>query len=352
MVGAIIGDLAAWTWENSHSEFYPKLVSKDASPSAYGRFLIKVAEALVKNPHCNPHKWVLELDHIPMQQSILIAIVLGWLYPKIQETVKDLHAYTLPNSKEELLANQYLAQIIFALRHGATKNDAAQVTVNGITFCSLTKNKKWQSDKGSIGSLVRSWIAFYDSYDFGSAMHNAVKPSGDRHFKAMLVGALADAMYGCEYYLIKKKYGESHLLELPQCVSKAMYNIHKQNRTFFPKNNAMTNVERHKWIDSSNPFADKIISSELYRRIVKAMYTGWENRYGFYLDDGWEYVYRSFCLLCRFQLGKQDNGTYRIVHYQKSDTGLEIKDNALEEALYSVEYDWFMYSGEINKRTI
>lgn len=153
-------------------------------------------------------------------------------------------------------------------------------------------------------------------------------------------------MYGCEYYLIKKKYGESHLLELPIYVSKAMHNIHRQNRSFFPKNNAMTNVEKHKWIDSYNPFTDKTISQELRRRIVKAMYTGWDNRYGFYLDDGWEYVYRSFCLLSRFKLSKLNDGTYRIVHYQKSDTALKIKDNALGEALYSVEHDWFMFSGE------
>lgn len=26
MLGAIIGDLAAWTWENDHKNFYPKLV--------------------------------------------------------------------------------------------------------------------------------------------------------------------------------------------------------------------------------------------------------------------------------------------------------------------------------------
>lgn len=30
--------------------------------------------------------------------------------------------------------------------------------------------------------------------------------------------------------------------------------------------------------------------------------TGWDNRYGLYLDDGWMYVYRSGCLIGRFQL--------------------------------------------------
>ena len=32
MIGAIIGDLAAWTWENDHEKFYPFLISeKDCS---------------------------------------------------------------------------------------------------------------------------------------------------------------------------------------------------------------------------------------------------------------------------------------------------------------------------------
>ena len=38
------------------------------------------------------------------------------------------------------------------------------------------------------------------------------------------------------------------------------------------------------------------------RRIVRAFYTDWDNRFGFYLDDGWVYVYRSFILLARFNL--------------------------------------------------
>lgn len=186
MVGAIIGDLAAWTWDNSHSEFYPQLVPKDTSPSTYGNFLIKVAETLIENPKYNPYKWVMEHDFFSKGQSLLIAVVLGWLYPTLEDAVKYLAAYTLSKSREELLATHYLSQLIFALRHGATKSDAAQVTVNGASFRSLTKVKKCQADQESIGSLVRSWMAFYDSFDFGSAIHNAMKLSGDRHLNAIL----------------------------------------------------------------------------------------------------------------------------------------------------------------------
>jgi len=35
MIGAFIGDLAAWTWENDHDKFYPQLFSEVAQKSVY-----------------------------------------------------------------------------------------------------------------------------------------------------------------------------------------------------------------------------------------------------------------------------------------------------------------------------
>ena len=32
---------------------------------------------------------------------------------------------------------------------------------------------------------------------------------------------------------------------------------------------------------------------EEYRRHIRSSYTGWEYRYGIYIDDGWVYVYRN-----------------------------------------------------------
>ena len=34
-------------------------------------------------------------------------------------------------------------------------------------------------------------------------------------------------------------------------------------------------------------------TEEEYRRHIRSSYTGWEYRYGIYLDDGWVYVYRN-----------------------------------------------------------
>ena len=36
MIGAVIGDLAAWTWEHDRKCFYERLVSSEAKLSGYG----------------------------------------------------------------------------------------------------------------------------------------------------------------------------------------------------------------------------------------------------------------------------------------------------------------------------
>ena len=40
MLGGIIGDLAAWTWQNDKSVFYDKLMSEEAKLSEYGAMIL------------------------------------------------------------------------------------------------------------------------------------------------------------------------------------------------------------------------------------------------------------------------------------------------------------------------
>ena len=47
MLGAIIGDLAAWTWGNDHESFYLKLVSQEAELSDYAHSLLVTCDALM-----------------------------------------------------------------------------------------------------------------------------------------------------------------------------------------------------------------------------------------------------------------------------------------------------------------
>lgn len=49
MIGAIIGDLAAWTWENDRERFYPSLISEKAVLSEYGLSVLATSDALDYN---------------------------------------------------------------------------------------------------------------------------------------------------------------------------------------------------------------------------------------------------------------------------------------------------------------
>ena len=81
------------------------------------------------------------------------------------------------------------------------------------------------------------------------------------------------------------------------------------------------------------------ITSEIHRRIIKSFEPGWEDRYSFYLDNGWVYVCRSYVLLGRFRFRKLEDGTYRLFDVQDSNEH-ELFKTGIEEALYSVEHNW------------
>jgi hypothetical protein len=203
--------------------------------------------------------------------------------------------------------------------------------------------------------VLRAWNAFYKSFDYGSALHNATKMAGDVRLNCVLTGAIADAMYGCSQYYKKLKYCHDYdmvcYLFLPKSLEekfkKELMAIRKQRewvKVFFSKNDAMTNVERHYFMPVKNPFVDKPISKELRRRILKAFQTGWECRYGFYLDNGWICVYRSHFLLGRFQLKQITESEYRIVNLQQSDDKHSVVEG-LQSALDTVERCWANEAG-------
>ncbi len=352
MIGAFIGDLAAWTWINEHDKFYPQLFSDVAEKSIYSDIMLFTSKILLENPNISRDEFMqahqcrfgLGNAKINAEYDLMRSIVIGWIYDE-NNISRALQTYCLRDEKEEVYASNFIANLIYKLRTGSSKNDAAQVEFCG-TFRSFTKEEHWKCGNGVLGYLVRAWISFYDSFDFGSAIHNAVKKQGNLNLNCILAAALADAMYGCENYFVKKKFNGGRNIEHLNFVDNSLYHLSKIKRTFFPKNNARTNVEKHFWHNSPCPFSDKVITSELKRRITKAFYTSWENRYGFYLDNGWFYVYRSFILLSRFKLKELSDGTFRIVQYQKSEESklYDLKDYAIEEAMYAVEYNWDLIS--------
>ncbi len=46
MIGVIIGDMAAWTWEHDKDSFYKRLASPDANLSGYGLLLLSMWQTI------------------------------------------------------------------------------------------------------------------------------------------------------------------------------------------------------------------------------------------------------------------------------------------------------------------
>lgn len=338
MIGAIIGDWAAWTWGQNKETFFRQLVSSEASSSLMVVELLRTADTLVQERGRNNKAHECLGKRQSPVATVMRAIAIGWLFDTEAETASAFQENGFASDKEDWYAGAFMWKLIFALRHGASKKDALMVE-NVSSFKGFVEDISWNEQSSILGVLIRAWDAFYSAYDFGSALHRAMELPGDRHLNGILVGALADAMYGCDRYMVKAKYGKGSSLAGLVKVSSRFQALYRAGRTFFAKNCAMTNVERHVWKGVANPYMDKIISRELRRRILKAFQPTFDDRYGFYLDDGYIYVYRSCRVLNRFKLSSMSDGTFRIVELQASEeAGYQL--GAIQEALYSVEYRW------------
>ena len=251
MIGALIGDLAAWTWEHDHSKFYPQLFSDVAQKSDYLDVMLQTAKLLLQYPNISRdefmriHRCYFGLDNAKAnaEYDLLRSIIIGWMYDG-DEISNAIHRYCICDDKEELYASHFMANLIYRLRTGYTKKEAAQVEFCG-TFRSFTKEEHWKTGDGVLSYLVRAWMSFYDAFDYGSTIHNAVKKQGNLSLNCILAGALADAMYGCENYFVKKKFEGGRYIEHLDFVDNSIYHLYHSKQTFFPKNNARTNVERH-----------------------------------------------------------------------------------------------------------
>lgn len=338
MIGAILGDLAAWTWEHDKELFFRKLVSSEASPSKMMKEMLLTADTLALERGCDIKVHECLGKRLSPVATVMRAIVIGWLYDTEAETASAYQEYGFTYDKEDWYAGAFMWKLIFVLRHGASKKDALMVE-NVSSFKGFVEDISWKEQSSILGILIRAWGAFYSSYDFGSALHRAMELPGDRHLNGILVGALADAMYGSDRYMMKAKYGKGCWLNDLVNVPSRFQELYRAGRSFYAKNCAMTNVERHVWKDVANPYGDKIISGELRRRILKAFVPTFDDRYGFYLDDGYIYVYRSCRVLNRFKLSSMSDGTFRIVELQASEEA-DYQLGAIQEALYSVEYRW------------
>lgn len=344
MIGAIAGDLAAWTYENDKEVFYSSLTSTYAELSPLGEAVLATAMWAINYRDGAQLRYGSEGDKFFIRHGarLIQLATLHWIFDHPNSLfVSDVTPFY--DDKEGIYAANIIAEIIPGLRNGKTK---AEILSDGFgkTFNDLKSSWQWQTvteRDGLLTYLMRAWDCFEKAWDFTSAIHNAARWEGvDRHLLCSLTGAIAEAMYGCEYRLLKKKYGENHYdyIQYPERIQKevrAIQDFQFERRVFFPKNSALTNVEVHSWTPYGSRYKGMEISEEKYKLILRSLYTGWENRFGFYLDNGWIYTYRSGVLIARFRIGDAGD-LYRIVNVQRSEEKPDFADDAINEALYSL----------------
>lgn len=353
MYGAIIGDLAAWTYEHHVAQFYSRLVAEDAELSDEGR----IASIMLRDMDTHGNVGVPRSFQTGDRETIdVVSADYGRLPFEKGDSKEDCIAGVCDYFKDEpdngqMYALRILTSFCYDLWHGATKKEAllsheGKQLKQILDSCDLHTIPDSKAKVLAI-YLARAWDCFEKSWDFTSALHNAVKWDGDRHLTCMLTGAIAGAMYG--YYFIFKKGSNpaesQSVLHLPDYLQRqyAEQTKHEwKNRFFYPKNEAMTNVTKYDWKPYQSAFEGKEISAGLEKSIRLAFHPGWDDRYGFYLENGWYYVYRSFFLMYRFRIVKGEKESFRIVNLQCSGDHFDKEESALREAMYSAEFHWEM----------
>lgn len=259
MIGALIGDLAAWSWENDKELFYSQLVSYDTKPSIYGRAILNAASRNLLSNQNNTVEPEGEPYSLTYNAEWLMWIIVGaW---EDRKQLRDMPQFKYLETKEAHYSGQILYSLVHALRNGSTKSEV---------FHNVPQ------------------------------MHDFMKEHHGYHW------ALAHEMMETS----------------------------KNKRTFFPKNQALTNVERHKWKSVDNPFFYIILTKEQRNRILLSAPTNLECRYGLYLDDGWIYSYRSGVLIGRFQIKEESNDIWRIDNLQLGERNFKELCMAMNCAIY------------------
>ena len=341
MLGAIAGDLAAWTYENDRECFYASLTSKDAVLSNLGKTALDTALWSLdrRQNDCIELEIQVPINPTDYADRLIMLANLAWYNENPQALIKSAKDIFY-DDKEGMYAGNIIVELIQSLHIGKSKKEALSGHFGNI-FVQMKSGWQWKDSKptdGLLTYLMRAWYCFETAWDFTSAIHNAARwQDVDRHLLCSLTGAIAEAMYGCEYRLLKEKYGSNwyNFIVYPDAINEGVLRIKDyqyENRNFFPKNSALTNVERHIWTHYNSSFENRQFSPEEYRRHIRSSHTGWEYRYGIYLDDGWVYIYRSAVLLARFRYVQEDR-FYTIKDVQKSDQSQEVPDIAIGEAL-------------------
>lgn len=93
-------------------------------------------------------------------------------------------------NQEEEQPSIFLSKILTFLRLGWTKDEVRKKL--GVGFEEVYKSTLWLTEIGGVlNYIMRAWSCFYKSYDFVSAILNAVNMIGDTRINCALTGMVA-----------------------------------------------------------------------------------------------------------------------------------------------------------------
>lgn len=221
--GALIGDLAAWTYEHDQECFNEKLVSPEAKLSAIGlciktelpffcdggnyykhRFYTKLSYAF-NNPnpgtyedHLNLEPWSYDYNGprigIPFkmkQAMITAAFILSG--NETEERQKHLDWVSFFHGGKQEHYAQALMPIIRRLKEGQSKDEIEKDYPVTLNYYKSGSGHHWHD---YLEYITFAWRCFYFSHNFNEAIINAAKCPRDRHLTMALAGAFAEAYYG------------------------------------------------------------------------------------------------------------------------------------------------------------
>ncbi len=232
MIGVVIADLAAWTYEHDRKCFYEKLVSPEARLYGFGLLVLSMWKTINEGGLIIKHRFYSEigkaLAHADLESVEMPTEWRHWGQSDYESPIpSDLNTALIVSAimdsgflseerhsqldwasffhgdKQEYYAT-YLMTILRHLNEGKTKDEAiADIPNPVINYYPSGIEHKW---KELLEYTTFAWRCFYYSWDFTSAIHNAAKCTGNRRLAMVLTGAFAGAMYGYTYNLIKQKF--------------------------------------------------------------------------------------------------------------------------------------------------
>lgn len=208
MIGAINGDLIAWTYEHDIDAYNAGIISPQAQPYNHGRllqYMASVAKTTLPTRQLF-HQLVHQIEimaeaQVPLPSEVHEYLTTG--YKIIPGEVKMLiwpaaYIHSGWYAADELSAHQkafewhdqlhldkiggysaQLAPILYRLSHGSSFDDIEK-EFSALDFEFV---------------LGKYWECLKNSSDYRSAIDNAMHTKGYRHLNGIIVGALAGAYY-------------------------------------------------------------------------------------------------------------------------------------------------------------